>query len=221
VFLINKTLDGRMGVEPILDLFVNERMRKTCFCLLLTIGFFIVMPATAQLNLQQFNQERLNINKKGFLVLGSWSAVNIISGIIGQSSASGEAKYFHRMDIIWGSVNLLVALPGYIGARKSPIDLALAGSIKNQSVLEKTFAFNAGLDLAYIAAGAWTLEKGKTNSNPDKYRGYGKSIIMQGAFLLLFDAVMFTTHNRHGKKLIKVLDTVQLSPNSLGLKVVI
>jgi hypothetical protein len=194
-------------------------MLKTCFFLLIAAQSVVALPATAQLHLQSFNQEKLNINKKGFLVLGSWSAANIVSGIIGQSSSSGEAKYFHRMDIIWGSVNLLVALPGYISARKSPTDAALAGSIKGQAVLEKTFAFNAGLDLAYIAAGAWTLEKGKTNSNRDKYRGYGKSIIMQGAFLFLFDAVMFTTHNRHGKKLIKMLDTVQLSPNSLGVRV--
>ena len=118
-------------------------------------------------------------------------------------------------------VNLLVALPGYIGARKSRADLLMAASVKAQAATEKTFAFNAGLDLAYIAAGAWTIEKGDSHSNSDKYKGYGKSIVMQGAFLLLFDAVMFTTHNHHGKKLLKLLDNVQLAPNSLGLRVVI
>ena len=175
----------------------------------------------AQVNLQDFNKERLGINKKAFVVLGSWSAANIISGIIGQSASKGEAKYFHQMNIIWGSVNLLVALPGYIAARKSPADFSLGNSFKAQATVEKTFAFNAGLDLAYIAAGAWTMEKGNSSANPDKYRGFGKSVIMQGAALLLFDAVMCTTHNRHGKKLVKVLETVQLSPNHLGLCITI
>ncbi len=180
-----------------------------------------VLPAGAQQALQEFNRERAAVNKKAFLVLGAWSAANIITGVIGQSASTGQAKYFHQMNIIWGSVNLLVALPGYIGARRSTTDLSLTASLKGQAVTEKTFAFNAGLDLAYMAAGAWTIEKGNSHANSDKYKGYGKSIVMQGAFLLNFDAVMFTTHNRHGKNLLKMLNAVQLAPNSLGLKVAI
>jgi len=76
-----------------------------------------------------------------------------------------------------------------------------------------------GLDIAYLAGSAWFLEKANNSTNPDKYRGYGKSILMQGAFLLLFDAVMFTTHNRHGKKLYKALNGLQLAPNSLGYNI--
>ncbi len=188
---------------------------------ILLIQLLAALPGQSQVNLQEFNGERFAINKKGFVVLGGWSAASIISGVIGQSASTGEAKYFHQMNIIWGSVNLLVALPGYIGARKSGTGPSLAASIKGQSATEKTFAFNAGLDLAYIAAGAWTIEKGNSRSNADKYKGYGKSIVMQGAFLLLFDAVMFSTHNHHGKKLMKLLDAVQLAPNSLGMRVVI
>lgn len=67
--------------------------------------------------------------------------------------------------------------------------------------------------------GIWRRENSHTN--PDKYRGFGRSIMLQGAALFLFDAIMFTTHNRHGKKMVKLLDAVQLAPNSLGLKVVL
>lgn len=188
---------------------------------ILLLQLLAASPVQSQVNLQEFNRERFTINKKAFLVLGGWSAANIITGVIGQSASTGQTKYFHQMNIIWGSVNLLVALPGYIGARKSATDLSLAASIKSQSAAEKTFGFNAGLDLAYMAAGAWTIENGNSHSNADKYKGYGKSIVLQGAVLLLFDAVMFTTHNHHGKRLLKVLDAVQLAPNSLGFRVVI
>jgi len=172
--------------------------------------------AQAQEGLQQFNQERLHINQTGFTVLSSWAVANLASGLIAQSSTGGQAHYFHRMNAIWGGINLLIALPAYINARKSNTDLPLEASIRAQAAIEKTFILNAGLDIAYLAGSAWFLEKANNSTNPDKYRGYGKSILMQGAFLLLFDAVMFTTHNRHGKKLYKALNGLQLAPNSLG-----
>jgi len=172
--------------------------------------------AQAQRELPQFNKERLRINQTGFLVLNAWSVANLTTGLIAQSSAGGEAKYFHRMNAIWGGVNLLIALPAFINARKSKTDLTLEASVRGQAAIEKTFILNAGLDIAYLAGSTWFLEKATTSANPDKYRGYGKSILMQGAFLLLFDAVMFTTHNRHGKKLYKALNGLQLAPNNIG-----
>jgi hypothetical protein len=117
--------------------------------------------------------------------LGSWSVANIISGVVGQANTSGQAKYFHQMNLIWGAVNFLIAGSGYIGTKKRSADLSLAASLKQQSVIEKTFLFNAGFDLAYLAGGAYFIEKGKTNSNPEKYTGYGKSILLQGGALLL------------------------------------
>lgn len=173
----------------------------------------------AQAGLPEFNKERYRINQTGFLVLSSWGAANIVSGAIGWSAARGQAKYFHQMNLIWGSVNLLVALPGYLGARKGTADNSLVGTVRGQSAIEKTFIFNAGLDIAYMAGSAWFLEKANNSSNTAKYKGYGKSILMQGAALFLFDAVMFTNHNRHGKKLYKILSSVQAGPNGIGLNV--
>jgi len=193
---------------------------RTSFILLLVL-LSVAGVSVAQVNLADFNREKAVINKNGFLVLGSWSAANIISGAIGQSAAAGEAKYFHRMNLIWGSVNLLIALPGYLGARRTPAEASLGESIREQYKQEKIFAFNAGLDIAYMAAGAWWLQKANTSGHADRDRGYGKSVLMQGGALLLFDAIMFTTHNRHGKKLSKILGTVQLAPNRLGCRILI
>ncbi len=190
--------------------------------LLLILLLFCLGAVNAQISLQSFNKERYQINQTGFIVLSSWSVVNIASGAIGLISATGQAKYFHQMNLIWGSVNLLVALPGYLGARKSNSDLSLAASLKGQAAAEKTFIFNAGLDIVYMAGGAWCLQKANTTNTQkgyDQYKGYGKSIIMQGAGLFLFDAIMFATHNHHGKKLYKALNGLQLAPNSIGFDV--
>lgn len=187
--------------------------------LLLLVMLVLAAGLAGQVSLTDFNKTRYQINEKGFLVLGSWSAVNIVSGAIGLATASGQAKYFHEMNLVWGSVNMLVALPGYLGARKRTADNSLAGTVKGQSAIEKTFALNAGLDMAYMAAGAWCLQKAHNSSHAAKYRGFGNSIIIQGAALLLFDATMFTTHNRHGRLLYKVLGSVQAGPNRAGLNI--
>lgn len=187
--------------------------------LFLAITCSLTISAHAQFNTEAFNKERYRINQTGFLVLSSWSAANMITGAIGMSTASGEAKYFHQMNLIWGAVNMVVAIPGYIGAKRSNASLPFDATVRGQAAAEKTFIFNAGLDIAYTVAGAWFIQKSKTASNPDRYNGYGKSIIVQGIGLLLFDAIMFSTHNHHGKKLYKVLSGIQASPNSLGMNI--
>ena len=55
---------------------------------MLVMQWVAALPGHAQVNLQEFNRERAAINKKAFLVLGSWSAANIISGVIGHSASS-------------------------------------------------------------------------------------------------------------------------------------
>jgi len=187
---------------------------------ILSIALLVAgLYAQAQEGLQQFNQERLHINQTGFTFLSGWAVANLGVGLIFQSKAVGETRYFRQMNAIWGGVNLLIAVPAYINARRGGADLSLDASVRAQASIEKIFILNAGLDIAYLAGSAWFLEKANNSTNPDKYRGYGKSILMQGAFLLLFDAVMFTTHNRHGKKLYKALNGLQLAPNSLGYNI--
>jgi len=188
--------------------------------IILSIALLVAgLYAQAQEGLQQFNQERLHINQTGFTFLSGWAVANLGVGLIFQSKAVGETRYFRQMNAIWGGVNLLIAVPAYINARRGGADLSLDASVRAQASIEKIFILNAGLDIAYLAGSAWFLEKANNSTNPDKYRGYGKSILMQGAFLLLFDAVMFTTHNRHGKKLYKALNGLQLAPNSLGYNI--
>ena len=180
---------------------------------------FFALTGSAQFNLQQFNKERVQITKNGMLALGGWSAANIITGAIGLSNSHGESEYFHRMNLIWGSVNLVIAGASYISLSRKSSDISVSDSRKAQSAIEKTFLINGGLDLVYITAGMYLLEKGKNDSNPDKYRGFGKSVIMQGGALLIFDAVMYTVHMRHGKKFWKYLDGLQFAPGAVGIRV--
>ena len=171
----------------------------------------------AQFNLQEFNNERTGITKNGLLVLSSWGAANIIVGAIGQSSSDKETKYFHQMNLIWGAVNLAIAAPAFFSLNRKGQNLSLAESVKQQSNIEKTFLFNAGLDLVYITSGLYCNEKANNDSKHDLYKGYGKSLLVQGGGLLLFDVAMYLIHVHHGKQLYKILSCVQVSGNSAGL----
>ncbi len=125
------------------------------------------------------------------------------------------------MNVMWGGINLGLAALGYFGI-KNRDGSGMAQSIKQQAGIEKTYIFNLGLDVAYVASGFYLKERSRNaEKNPQKLKGYGESIILQGAALLLLDAVLFTVHNKHGKKLFKMIDKLQLSAtgNGLGMQV--
>jgi len=183
---------------------------------LLSLTVLIALNVSSQTNLLAFDKERVSITKSGMLVLGSWATANIIVGVIGQWSSSSETKYFHQMNLIWGAVNLAIALPTYLSLNRQDAPASLAESVKQQANIEKTFLFNAGLDIAYIASGFYCKEKSNSDSKHDLYRGYGNSLLVQGGGLLLFDVAMYLMHVQHGKKIYKILSSLQLSGNSIG-----
>jgi hypothetical protein len=168
-------------------------------------------------DLLSFERQRIDITKKGMLVLGGWSAANLIVGAIGSNTGNREVRYFYQMNVIWSGTNLLFAGLGYWGATKENTnDLTLTSVLLHQNKIEKTFLFNAGLDVAYIAAGLYLTERSKRNADPSKLKGYGNSVMLQGGFLLLFDAAMYTLHHQHGKKLTNFTDKVTVLAGPAG-----
>ena len=179
------------------------------------------MILAQQTNLQDFNLQKKAINQKGFIVLGSWSAANIIYGTIAAQKAVGSNKYYHQMNAMWNAVTLGLVSFGYISGRKNKT-LNFSESLKQQSTVEKLFLFNAGLDVAYIAGGLYLVEKSKTNiEHTDRNKGFGKSIILQGSVLLAFDAIMFGIHQHHGKQLYKLAEKVEVATTADGLGVIV
>ena len=169
------------------------------------------------MELTDFNKERIKLTKQSMLVLGSWSAANLIFSGASAGSAEGSNKYFHQMNMIWGGINITLATIGYLSA-KNQDGLSFAKSLRKQSSLEKTFLFNAGVDVAYIAGGFYLKEKAYNDlKNRDRYKGFGNSIVLQGSALFLFDGVMFLLHQQHGKKLNKLSEKFQLTTTAYGI----
>lgn len=190
-------------------------MKKLMF---LFISACVGINSFCQVNdLASFERQRISITKKGMLVLGAWSAANMVTGVVGSNTRNREVRYFHQMNVIWNSVNFLLAGLGYLGATKeNTSDLTLSKVLLHQNKVEKTFLFNAGLDVAYVTAGLYLTERSKRRTDPSKLRGYGNSVMLQGGFLLLFDAVMYTLHLQHGRKLNYFTDKITVIAGPAG-----
>jgi hypothetical protein len=176
--------------------------------------------STAQ-PLEQFNKERIQLDKRLMLGLGSWATTNfIVSGVGWATVPSGEAHYFHQMNVMWNTVNIGLAVPGYLKAKKANSSLSFAETIRTQHQTEKIFLINSGLDIGYMAGGLLLRSEAKNNiSKQDQFNGYGNSMLMQGGFLFVFDLTAYVIHNRHSKKsLDNLMNSVELSSNGLGLQ---
>jgi len=164
-----------------------------------------------------FNKERISMEKQGMLLLATWSLGNLAWGGIGASNSVGEAKGFHQMNMYWNSVNLIIAGLGYYNAFKEVPGTEFWETIGAQHRMEKILLFNAGLDVGYIAAGLYLNERGK-RLNREQWQGFGKSVILQGAFLLSFDLIMYAVMRDHAGDLPKIMEHVTFSGLGVGVR---
>ncbi len=178
------------------------------FLLLFLILFTV--EAKAQDSLSNFNQKRNEIDQTGMKVLGGWALANIVIGSVVFYRTKGTSKYFNQMNIFWNVVNLGIATAGFYGAKEaSNKTMTLAESLHQQHKTEQILLLNAGLDVVYIAGGFYLSKLGSHKSS-DRLQGYGNSIILQGAFLLLFDGSMFAIQKHQGKTADRFLNKVQI-----------
>ncbi|WP_339868425.1 hypothetical protein [uncultured Algoriphagus sp.] len=168
--------------------------------------------------LQNFNQTRISYNEKGMMILGGWAVGNMIWGGIAASQTSGQTKAFHQMNLYWNSVNLVIAGFGYWQATKENAGTDFWSTMDAQQNMEKILLFNAALDVAYVAGGLYLKERG-LRLDKDKFIGFGKSILLQGAFLLTFDAVMYTFHHTHAKELPQIVNQISLGPAGFNISI--
>ena len=166
-----------------------------------------------------FEQHRQQINKTGMLVLGTWAVGNILTGAYGNFTTTGQARYFHQMNAMWNVVNLGIATFGYVNALNAdPYSMGLSQVVGEYTTLQNILLLNAGLDVAYMTAGFFLRERSKTASKAEMLKGYGNGLILQGAFLFVFDIALYFIHRNHASfKLFPIID--QLGEGAVGLGV--
>ena len=172
-------------------------------------------------NLVRFEKERVRYTKNAMVALAGWSVVNIVGSGFATNTRNKEMRYFHQMNVMWGGINLALSGLGYFGASREKIDNpVLADVLKHQNRIEKTYLINLGLDVAYVGAGLLMNKTSDNQKNPAKFEGYGNSIMVQGGFLLLYDAIVYSIHHKHGKQLKGMGDKLTLNAGPGAVSVV-
>ncbi|MEL6190840.1 MAG: hypothetical protein AAFR66_02280 [Bacteroidota bacterium] len=169
--------------------------------------------------LTEINEQRISLNKRHMYILGAWGSGNIIYGLIGRANSEGSQKYFHEMNAFWNVVNLGLAGAGLYGAYSSnPDQFTLWETYAEQQKLEKILLVNGALNVSYILGGVLMQERAKRiEKNSDLWKGYGKSLILQGAFLLAFDSMQFIAHSQAQKDLRQLFEQLQFQGNAVSL----
>lgn len=187
--------------------------------LLFCISLFVVQ-AEAQTETEIFylkSQKNLNT---GMYVLGSWALLNIATGAYGMSTQTGSSKYFYQMNLFWNTVNLGIAGYALVSGYLSDDSMLSHQQIIDKHLkTEKVLLINAGLDVLYMASGAFMAGKSKSSTkHPELLKGYGQSLLLQGGFLLVFDTVLYAIqHNLSGNFLQNV--EFSLNPQSFQLAI--
>jgi hypothetical protein len=169
---------------------------------------------TPEAFLATHNTEGVRLNRAAMGVLLGWAVLNIGTGTAGHFTTDGELRAFWQANAAWNVVNLAIGGFGLYGQlTATPETWDLGRSLAEGQKMEKLLLLNAGLDVGYIAFGGFLLERG-LRTDSAQLRGWGKSLLLQGGFLLLFDAVLWGLNWRLNSQL-----TARLvpAPDGVGL----
>lgn len=194
------------------------------FLILFLFSNYVVLAQsnTFSQDFKEFRSQYRKTNRVGMWILGSWAVGNMLASgaVLVFAKPQGESKYFYQMNIMWNTVNMGLAGLGLYQNYQSDDLIYWQSVLSDQHQMQKILLFNAGLDVGYIMTGFFLKEKAKTAQKlPERLQGWGKSLILQGAFLLAFDVGLTMAHSKNGSKMQKFLENIQLksTENGIGL----
>ncbi len=173
--------------------------------------------------LRDFDERFILILHKHVGVLGWWCFVNAIAGLPVLFIVKGFWWYFMLMSLSWAAINFAVVLRMY---EHTIMGRFTKGNVYKrfevQRHVEKMLLFNVGLDTAYVFAGLYlhTLSRVPGIGYPELWAGFGWSVIIQGAFLLVHDNIFHWMHLvnfRKCKPFLENLIETQLAISRHGL----
>ena len=115
-----------------------------------------------------------------------WAALSFGAGLPMMFSVREWVRAFGGMTVAWAVINALIALLALRGVRRKAQQRADAPTQQRwMRQLVRLLWVNAALDGVYVLVGAGLILWDPANR---MLHGFGWAVIVQGAFLLLFDA---------------------------------
>lgn len=174
---------------------------------MLTVALALTLNASPAFDLARWNQQRLATNRVAMFVLGGWAVGNLAVGAVGFGLERDERlRFLHLGNAAWNVVNLGLALAGLISDwNRDPASFDAKQSLEASNTQEKVLLVNAGLDVAYLAAGAFLWQRGEATTDA-RLVGFGQALLIQGGFLLVFDVVLAVLNGRLTRDLMLGID---------------
>ncbi len=148
-------------------------------------------PARRGYSVYQYQAEAMPI-------LSGWAIGSMVSGLLWLTSRSERLKGFGSQFLGWGAVNAAIAALGLSGAirnekRRQEGKISPAEHTRQAIQFERFVWFNALLDIGYMLGGGLLARR-----NPDEPRkqGMGWGILLQGAFLFVWDILLASIAGR-------------------------
>ncbi|MDB5271465.1 MAG: hypothetical protein JWP58_4505 [Hymenobacter sp.] len=168
------------------------------------------MPASPAVDIASLFMASELLLGRGLAVLAAWVLLNLVGSgyYLARSDRRHEPFYFHGMNVGWGLVNAGLATWGILHLHfVAPAGLLPAELFETQLFNENLFLLNAGLDVAYIMTGYYLRARALVpgQARPVRLLGFGRSLWVQGGFLLLFDATMWTVLHWLGRDWFRLL----------------
>lgn len=197
-----------------------SKVQMVIFCFFIWQFFPLELLAQSETEAIAWTEKRLKTQRAGMYVLGSWAIGNMAVSGLRYFQTDGSQQRFHQMNVFWNTVNITLAGSGlYTALTIDPLSLSAIDSYTQSQSLQKLLLFNAGLDVGYMAAGFYMMERSRRGGQrADLLKGYGQSVIMQGAFLFLFDLVLYAALARQNSIMIELLSSLSSSENGIGLR---
>jgi hypothetical protein len=153
----------------------------------------------------RFDKQMLQLSHVHAFVLGCWAFLNVAMGGILAFMTRGDVwtLAFHSMNLSWGAINGGVAAFVYIHTKKSAARAkTLLQRLDLQRHVEKVLLFNAGLDIAFMVGGLALYQRAFISdmAYPDLWKGFGTSVLLQGAYLLIQDSIFYYLHLANRKQ---------------------
>ncbi len=127
-------------------------------------------------------------------VLLGWSLGSILTGLIWCRGRGRLWRGFGEQFIGWGLVDGLIALAGLRGARRASVsEIEPQAHNQQRRLFFWLLGANTLLDAGYIWGGRRVV---RGAGDDEKRRGMGWGIIVQGSFLLVWDAVLMILLNK-------------------------
>lgn len=194
--------------------------RYTLLFLVLLAGYGTALSQDQPAFSGDWQQDLGQMQRTGMIVLGSWAVGNIAVGGIGMAQTRGVPHYFHQMNLFWNTVNLGIAVGGYIGATSMDPAVGSVEVLSQYHQFSKILLLNTGLDVGYVMTGLYLRERsGNVNKHAKRLKGYGNSLMLQGGFLLVFDLVLALINEQAIQEMISSGSfQVGMTPAGVGLR---